>query len=52
MKLKKRTHGLSQLQRLLQDSIRQELQTKALRRLLLSLSLRIAVLERHAQSPR
>lgn len=48
--MKKRKHGLSQLQRLLQHSIRQELQTKALRQLLMGLSLRLAVLERKANS--
>jgi hypothetical protein len=44
----KRKHGLSQLQRLLQDSIRQELATKRMWKQLLTLSLRVAQLERRA----
>jgi hypothetical protein len=42
----KRKHGLSRLERLLESSIRQELAIKGLRDSLMTLSLRVALLER------
>jgi hypothetical protein len=44
----KRKHGLSRLERLLESSIRQELAIKGLRDSLMTLSLRVALLERQA----
>jgi hypothetical protein len=43
---KPRKHGLSRLERLLESSIRQELAIKGLRDSLMTLSLRVALLER------
>lgn len=41
----KRKHGPSRLEKLLQDSIRQELQIKRLQQLLVTLSFRLALVE-------
>jgi hypothetical protein len=45
----KRKHGLSRLERLLESSIRQELAIKGLRDSLMTLSLRVALLERGSE---